>query len=404
LFKFFGNKLNAWFGNRRLVPFLFPALIIVAVIFRLAFFSNITDDLTSFNQVWYRYILTHGQFAALKDAFSNYTPPYLVLLTLTTYLKFLPDVTAIKLIPVVFDFLAAWLVYRLVAIQSADKPRAWMAFFAVLFSPVVLITSAYWGQIDIIYVVFLLAFALCILKEKPLIAMLFFSIALSFKLQAIFIAPLILVLILRKKIPWKYLLIPAPVYVLAAVPAWLAGRPLGELLSIYLQQSAGYRSLSKNAPNPYFFIPDQFYDGVVPVGLVVASLVLLALAFFIARRKGQFTQAKLLHEAVLFLSLAPFLLPKMHERYFFPAAVFAIVLAFYKPRLVLIALLFQLTLLLSYLPYLKGYPVIMVQLAAVANMGIVAALLISYFTQKPTFPTPGGEITVGLVDPQIDQR
>ena len=85
----------------------------------------------------------------------------------------------------------------------------------------------------------------------------------------------------------------------------------------------------------------------------------------------------------MFLTLAPFLLPKMHERYFFPAAVFAIVLAFYRPRSALIALLFQLTVLLSYLPYLKGYPVVTVQLAAVANLGIVAALAAPYFGRGP---------------------
>jgi Gpi18-like mannosyltransferase len=375
--------LNALFGNKKLTLFLFPVLIILAVCLRFAFFAYTNDDLQSFYQVWYQYFLTHGRFASFRDAFANYTPPYLYLLSLVTWLKFLPDIFAIKLIPVVFDFLAAWLIYRLVAIKYPDNHVPWMAFFAGLFAPVVFITSAYWGQSDIIYVVFLLAFTFYILKGKPFAAMLFFSIAVSFKLQAVFIAPLVLVLALKKAIPWKYLLLPAPVYGLAVLPAWLAGRPLPDLLLIYLQQSGTYHSLSRNAPNLYAFVSDRFYDWVAPMGLIIAMVALLGLAFYIAKKRELRTPAELLKIAVLFLTLAPFLLPKMHERYFFPAVVFSIVLAFYQPRSALVAFFFQATTLLSYLPYLRGYPVVVVQLAAIANLGIVITLLYWLFTNKP---------------------
>ena len=47
----------------------------------------------------------------------------------------------------------------------------------------------------------------------------------------------------------------------------------------------------------------------------------------------------------------PYLLPKMHERYFFVADIMTLTLAFVDPRLWVTVPLFQVGSLLSYLPY-----------------------------------------------------
>jgi Gpi18-like mannosyltransferase len=72
--------------------------------------------------------------------------------------------------------------------------------------------------------------------------------------------------------------------------------------------------------------------------------------------------------------LAPFVLPHMHERYFYAADVFTIVLAFYRPRWAFIALLVQLASLLSYWPFLFRHDAVPLALLALVETAAVVAL------------------------------
>jgi len=48
------------------------------------------------------------------------------------------------------------------------------------------------------------------------------------------------------------------------------------------------------------------------------------------------------------------LLPKMHERYFYPADVFSLVAAFFIPEIWFVPIAYQVISLLSYTPFLLG--------------------------------------------------
>ena len=61
-----------------------------------------SNDYNTYLLPWYNYIKAHGGFAALKDNFSDYNPPYLYLLAFATYLPVDPLI-AVKSISVVFD-------------------------------------------------------------------------------------------------------------------------------------------------------------------------------------------------------------------------------------------------------------------------------------------------------------
>ncbi len=69
----------------------------------------------------------------------------------------------------------------------------------VLFAPTIFINSAAWGQCDAIYAAFCLGSLYFLLKERPAWACTFFALALSFKLQAIFFFPVLLVLLLHER-------------------------------------------------------------------------------------------------------------------------------------------------------------------------------------------------------------
>ena len=66
------------------------------------------------------------------------------------------------------------------------------AFTVIWISPVVLFNSSMWAQCDSIYTFFALLAVYLLYKEKNIPAFVFLGIALSFKLQAIFVLPFFL--------------------------------------------------------------------------------------------------------------------------------------------------------------------------------------------------------------------
>jgi len=361
------------------------AAIGLALLIRWSLFGFVSRDYSFFLKSWYETIRAAGGLKALAYPFSNYTPPYLYLLVLISNINFLQPMIAIKLLSTVFDVLAALVVYRILKLQFSGglAPAAGAAVF--LLAPTVIINSALWAQCDVIYTGFLLGFMFFALQDRPWLAMLCFAVAFSFKLQAIFITPFILILILRHKIPWYSLLLVPAVYLVMVVPAWLQGRPLMDLLQIYIAQMGDNPShlLSLNAPNPYIFFTENPPASATTIGIAIAFLVGLGLALASWKFSGTVTKERLVIEATLALTLMPFILPKMHERYFFPAAAFMLLLVWFRPGYWWAALLFQVTSYLSYLPFLflGDRQTLPVMIGAVGNVVIVVALVVGYFRQ-----------------------
>ena len=349
--------------------------------------SFITMDYTTSLKRWYDAIVSYGGMPALAYPFSNYTPPYLYLLILTTRLNFLHPLVAIKLVSVIFDFITAFVVFKIMRLHFV---KGWVPFGAallLLLTPTIFINSALWGQCDIIYTLFLLAFLFFTLQDRPWLAMVCFAVAFSFKLQAIFLLPFILIQILRHKTPWYSLFLVPLVYFVMIIPAWIEGRPLLELLLIYKAQAfeGSYFSLSMNAANPFIFFPDTLYNLFVPIGTGIAVLAGVWMALVAFKHHRMITHERLILEATTILTLMPFLLPRMHERYFFPAAAFMLLLLWYKPRFFWVAALFQLTNFLSYIPFLymennQNYPVM---IAVVGNCFVLFELLREYLRAEP---------------------
>ena len=73
----------------------------------------------------------------------------------------------------------------------------------------------------------------------------------------------------------------------------------------------------------------------------------------------------------MFAIAIPFLLPEMHDRYFYLADVLSIVAAFYFPRMFYIAVGVQLCSLLSYAPYLINTEIIGLSYVAVGVLILV---------------------------------
>ena len=337
------------------LTWIFIAILILAGIgLRFGGLSFVSLDMRHFLIDWYDQ-LAKGGFAALKDPFSNYTPPYLYLLYLATKTAhFFPKIIAIKLISIGFDFLNAFLIYKILRIRFPQGAVAWIGASAFLLLPTVILNSAYWGQCDAIYSFFALASVYFLMKEQPLSAMIFLGISFSFKAQAIFLAPLVLLLVLKRKIPWLYLGIVPAMYMLMMIPAVLTGRPLLNLLKIYIGQEEKYSALSSHAPNWYLFFPKSLNNHTTELlGLAITAIVVLAWTMIYQQRFKKITPQVILLCAMMSVALIPFFLPKMHERYFYLADVTSYLMAFYFPWGWVLALGYQLTSGLAYSIFLS---------------------------------------------------
>ena len=123
---------------------------------------------------------------------------------------------------------------------------------------------------------------------------------------------------------------------------------------IYPNQMAHYeykRRLSLNAPNLYQWIPNAYYD-FYPVGMAFTAIVALGIAYFVYKSRVEITADRLVFLATFSVLIMPYLLPKMHDRYFFPADVIAIILAFYCPRYWYVPVVIGSVSVLAYMPYL----------------------------------------------------
>ncbi|MDJ0950174.1 MAG: glycosyltransferase 87 family protein [Alphaproteobacteria bacterium] len=315
-------------------------------------------DHTNYFLPWIDHIIENGGFSALADDFSLYAPPILYLFVIVSGLhEFLDKVIVLKLIPIFFNFVASFFVYKIVRFYWRSFALSLLAAAGFLLLPTVVMNSAYWGQMDVIYTAFLLAFFYCTLIGRPTLAVIVFGLALSIKLQAVFIAPYILFLVFRREIQWFHLALVPLVYIVMMLPAAVAGRPMLELLTVYFTQFGFESRLSMNAPNIYHFVqrltPINYQAGVM-VGLCVSFVAGLAISVS-AFRIGTVSKELKLLLLVITVVLMPYVLPKMHDRYFFPADVFAYLLMFVVPRLWPIAVALQLSSLLAYSKFLFGF-------------------------------------------------
>jgi len=320
----------------RTIAFPAAAAVMGAAAVRGALFPIESGDLTGFLVPWWNQMKDHGHLAALKTGFSNYTPAYLYLLALLSYLPVSPRV-AIKSLSVAFEGVQA-VAFVAVALRSnrgRTKQGRLLALALPLFAPSVLLNGAAWAQCDVIHTAFALLALHAALGERWVRACVLTGLALSFKLQALFFAPALVLMLASPAVPWrKWLalsLVPL-VFLISLIPAWLAGRPARELLLIYVGQTGAYTDLTLSAPTVYQWLPGAPSAPFRAVGVIMTATVLAA-GLYLIRQSARFAGT---HERVLTAIattlVCPFLLPSMHERYFYTADVFSMLLPFWNPR------------------------------------------------------------------------
>jgi Gpi18-like mannosyltransferase len=139
--------------------------------------------------------------------------------------------------------------------------------------------------------------------------------------------------------------------------------------------SVSSSSLTANAPSFYQWLPANAPMYWKWIGILLAAAVVVLVGVLLVASKKQLTSAILLKVTLMFALSIPFLLPEMHERYFYLADVISIIYAFYFPRSFYIAVIMQLCSLLSYAPYLIHTQIVSLAYVAVAVLMITVITL-----------------------------
>ena len=334
--------------------YLSAALLALAFSLRAFCLNYETLDYQNFLKQWVEFFRQNGGFSALSQPVGNYNIPYLYFLALFSYIP-TSDLYLIKLLSIFFDVLLAWAAMGIVKKLGGSLGQRMAAFFVILFLPTVILNGALWGQCDSIYVALALMSIYLALDDRPVLSMLAMTLSFGFKLQAVFVMPALAILWMQGKFKLRHFFIFPIAYVVLVLPVVLLGRPFLDTITLYFSQTGSIGSgLNYNSPSIFGIFWNVQNEALASKLAIIAAFVFMLLILLVCyvNRKGLNPHA-MLAAAVLLAVGIPFLLPHMHDRYFFAGDILTVVLAFACWKYSAVAPLCQFASLLGYHAYLK---------------------------------------------------
>lgn len=302
--------------NEKQAKIFFLIVVILGFTAKLFFFDVKIGDYVVFLEPWINFIKSNGYERALKYDFYDYSPSYIYVLVFIAKIGLNP-LYCVKLISIFFEYVVAYFAGKIIRLKSKNTISIYLTLALIPLIPTVFFNSSYLSQCDSIYTAFIIISIYYSLKEKPFLSVFHLSIALAFKLQTIFIFPYFFVLLLRKKIPLSYFIVIPIVFMISLLPAWYVGRPLTELMKVYVNQADKYHYLTLNFPNVHIWFDNKYYNVVRSLAVLFTLFCTIVFCIIIAKKKYNLTSESLLKLALLSSLVVPFLLPGMHERYLY---------------------------------------------------------------------------------------
>ena len=357
-------------------------LLFIACLFFLAFMIRWklmpveSADYWGFLEGWMVQIRKEGGFPSLGKQISNYTSPYMYIMCLISYITD-NDLYGLKMVSVLFDYLASIAVFLIVYRLTYKKDRAVMAMAGLLLSPTVILDGAYWCQCDIIYTTFILYGLYLFFKGNSQGCLILVGVSFAFKLQAVFIVPFLLIMWLKKKtICLRHFLWIPVIYVLSALPAWGFGRDFKELMLVYFDQTGTYPWGTLEYPNIYALLGEAMPDlrhaaQVSGAGTFMTVMLLGCIAYYLYTKRIKLTGELMVTLALFTVAITVYSLPHMHERYGFLIDLIGIVYGVMNVKKLPVACGFILVSVLTFMPYLIAVHIVPLQYVAIALLGLI---------------------------------
>jgi Gpi18-like mannosyltransferase len=289
-----------------------------------------------------------------------------------------------------FDFTSAIFILLIIRhILKLEKTNLlpYLAYGVALFIPPVLLNSAVWGQCDIIYTCFILISIYLFLRKKSTWAFVSYGIALAFKLQALFVMPVLFLLYFkeRKFSALNFLLIPLASFIIY-IPAWILGKPLSDIIQAYTFQVGEYLALVLNYSNFYSLLPDN-YGYFSQTGMIILFGLLFVFYIYLFSNDFILKNSDYIIVTMITVMLCTYFLPAMHERYMFSVDLLAVIYLFIYPHRFYVSLLIWLINANAYLPALYGFgPIVDYRAMALVYLGLLCLIVYQLLWDKPGQP------------------
>ena len=278
-----------------------------------------------------------------SDVFADYPPGYMYVLYVLGMIRHVFSIDAnaavftliIKLPSIIAEVITSVFIYKIAKKQMGSMFGLLCAAF-ILFNPAMFFNSSAWGQIDAVFILFIVLVIYYLRKENYILGAVFFAVALLIKPQAIMFAPVVglsFVYALFKNGGLKQALIgifgglvAASAVIVALVYPFTGSQEPTWILQIYKGVINFYQYATINAFNFYGLIGANWVPSDTPFlllnyaawGMIFIVLICLGIVFLQWRTR----EKRPLFDLAGFLILSVFMLAHaMHERYILPAAI-----------------------------------------------------------------------------------
>jgi len=373
------NKSNSVFKDEYYPIILLVIGISALLIVRGSLFYYDWGDYSWFILPWINEFRSMTFIEGLGTKVGNYNPPYMYILNIIAQTNY-SELYLVKSVSMIFDFLLAFFAMKIVSLKTESLNMRVMVFLLVLAIPTVVLNSSMWGQCDSIYSAFAVGSLYFGLKGRSKSAYAFIALAISFKAQAVFLLPMIPVFIFTKKIKYQDCFMLFVVYLATLLPAILAGMPVTTVLLTYVDQANYFSQLNMNLPNIWRLVDHVDYSSFRTAGLYMTGLAVFGLLYFtFINRARLVNNVDFVRLAYLFAIIMPFLLPKMHDRYYFLADVLSVLVFMFDKRRWYVPVV---TVLCSYIAYayflMRGIYLIDYRILAISLFVVIIIVLRDY--------------------------
>lgn len=378
----------------------YAAVIVLGIFIRYSYLSMLAADMEFMNSAWFDAIKTSGMGGVLDPSLQfTYSPLHLYLWTLAAALFGSFDtVVVLKLVSIVLEILVCvtcYAIIRKVLPESKKKLGSFIGFTLLWLSPILIWNASAWGQTDAGYTLFSVIAVLMLLKDKPVWGLACLGVALAWKLQALFLVPLFLIMYFlgRKKFSFLWFLLVPGILVVSGIPMMLVGESPLFAVNIYLGQTGMYSQVTYNCPNLFAIMGDaignkQMINGMFSrTGMVLCIAALGGMAVWMITRKATLSNRAMLLLGAWSVLCCIFFLPRMHERYGMAGEMLLIcwAVALGKPRGFAYVLLGLLPTLSAYAEYMFKYPFFSLQLGGVMNLVLLGLLTWELLVETNTY-------------------
>lgn len=387
------DGLRAWL-MKHAVGLGYAAVALLGLFLRYSFQPLVVADVEFMNSSWYEAIKAGG-IGAISDPSLQFTYSPLHIYWWWLFAKLLPAADTVAVLKATSTLMELALSAGCFALCRALLPgdklkwRRFTAFAFICLNPILLLNGAGWGQTDASFALFCVLAVLLYLRGKPAWALAALGVALSWKLQAILLLPLFLILYFcgkkRFSLLW-FLLVPA-IWVVSGLPMALAGQSPLFAVNIYLGQTSLYSELTYNFPNLYALMgeagehigAERALNGLFSrVGVALCVAAIGAMGVWLIARRAKLCDAQVALLGAWCVLCCVFLLPRMHERYGLVGEMLLLCWAVWlgRPRGYAYVLAGALATVSAYSAYMFRYPFFPAQLGGVINLLLLCALTV----------------------------